>query len=246
MLAAPAAPMEVRMGRFFSVVRLLGAGFAQIFLLVGVSIATGLVVVTKDGIAINPGTAGAASPAPVETAVTTSASASTPALAPALASLTLAQALENAADVGGVQHAPVVDRSGPPLQCAIYAQHVTGMDIRGEARTWWSAAEGRYERNKTPKLGSVIVMTGTSSSGHVAVVSRILNSREILIDHANWSNQGEIVKGALVVDVSQAGDWSLVRVWHPPTNSLGLSAFPVLGFVGPDPVGPAPAAASPA
>jgi CHAP domain len=222
------------MARFLSILRVLGAGFAQICLLVGVSIATGLVVVTEDGVRINPGQAGASAPAPAQAAAPVSAATA----APAIPTITLAAALETAADVGGVQYRPVVDRSGPPLQCAIYAQRTTGMDLRGVASSWWPAAEGRYERNATPKLGSVIVMTGTSAAGHVAVVTRILNNREILVDHANWGNQGEITKGALIVDVSQAGDWSAIRVWHPPTNTLGLRVFPVLGFVGPAAVAP--------
>ena len=76
---------------------------------------------------------------------------------------------------------------------------------------------------------------GGTSAGHVAVVAQVLNAREALVDHANWMNTGEIVRGALVRDVSAANDWSAVRVWHPPTNSLGLRVYPAFGFVHPDP-----------
>lgn len=131
---------------------------------------------------------------------------------------------------------PTLDRSGPPLQCAIYARQRSGVSLTGAARTWWTAAEGRYVRSKRPSLGSVMAMRGTAA-GHVAVVSRILSEREILIDHANWLGQGEIQANALVRDVSDTNDWSRVVVWHVPSNGLGVKPFPVDGFIGPAAVG---------
>ncbi|MBI1185755.1 MAG: CHAP domain-containing protein [Alphaproteobacteria bacterium] len=128
--------------------------------------------------------------------------------------------------------APQVLRDGPPLQCAIYARQRTGVSLTGAARTWWGQAEGRYRRSHTPEVGAVMAMLGTSA-GHVAVVSRVINTREILIDHANWLGGGEIIIGAQAVDVSEANDWSAVRVWHPPTNALGLRPYPVQGFIHP-------------
>ncbi|MGE0827756.1 MAG: CHAP domain-containing protein [Hyphomonadaceae bacterium] len=128
--------------------------------------------------------------------------------------------------------APVISRSGPPLQCAIYARQRTGVSLAGAARLWWSQAEGRYRRSHTPEVGAVMAMGGTPS-GHVAVVSRVINPREILIDHANWLGGGEIITGALAMDVSPNNDWTQVRVWHPPTNSLGLRPYPVSGFIHP-------------
>lgn len=129
----------------------------------------------------------------------------------------------------------VVNRSGTPLQCAIYARQRTGLALTGEARNWWPQAEGRYRRAATPSVGSVIVMGGTSA-GHVAVVTRIVGPRQIVIDHANWLGGGEIITGALVEDASPANDWSQVRVWNVQTNSMGLRPYPVFGFVGPDAV----------
>ena len=74
--------------------------------------------------------------------------------------------------------------------------------------------------------------------GHVAVVSAIVSDRELLIDHANWSpingRRGQIERGARVVDVSAAGDWSEVRVWYAPIRDLGLRSNPVSGFIYPD------------
>ncbi len=127
-----------------------------------------------------------------------------------------------------------VDRSGPPLQCAIYARQRTGLALTGAARNWWPAAEGRYERAHAPSAGSVIVMGGTEA-GHVGVVTAVRGPRQIVIDHANWLGQGEIITGALVEDASAANDWSEVTVWNVSTNSMGLRRYPVFGFVGPRP-----------
>lgn len=132
-----------------------------------------------------------------------------------------------------VQPAARVLRDGAPLQCAIYARQRTGISLSGAARVWWDQADGRYRRSHRPEVGAVMAMGGTPS-GHVAVVARVINDREILIDHANWLGGGEIILGAQAVDVSEANDWSSVRVWHPPTNALGIRPYPVQGFIHPD------------
>jgi hypothetical protein len=71
-------------------------------------------------------------------------------------------------------------------------------------------------------------------SGHLSVVSRVVNGREILVDHANWASgaaRGRIATGQRVVDVSPRNDWSMVRVWYPRINDLGATAYPARGFV---------------
>jgi hypothetical protein len=127
---------------------------------------------------------------------------------------------------------PRIVRDGAPLQCAIYARQRTNISLSGAARVWWDQAASRYRRSHKPEAGAVMAMGGTPS-GHVAVVSRVVNAREILIDHANWMGGGEIILGAVAYDVSGANDWTQVRVWHPPTNSLGLRPYPVQGFIHP-------------
>src|SRR5690606_39553456 len=88
-----------------------------------------------------------------------------------------------------------------------------------------------------PRKGAVMAFAGTRSMpmGHVAVVEKVLNDREILISHANWSpingRRGQIERNVRVVDVSDAGDWSMVRVWYAPIGDLGLRANPVQGFI---------------
>jgi hypothetical protein len=120
-----------------------------------------------------------------------------------------------------------------PLQCVPYARTVSGIDIRGDAWTWWGQAEGRFERGHSPRKGAVIAFEsfGPMRLGHVAVVSRIISDREILIRHANWSSPGAIETDVPAIDVSADGDWSQVRVWHSPTGQMGARTNPVHGFI---------------
>jgi surface antigen len=126
------------------------------------------------------------------------------------------------------------------LQCVPFARAASGVDLFGNARDWWAAAEGRYERGRDPRVGAVMHFAPTRAMpiGHVAVVSAIVSDRELLIDHANWSpingRRGQIERGARVIDVSAAGDWSEVRVWYAPIRDLGLRSNPVSGFIYPD------------
>lgn len=125
---------------------------------------------------------------------------------------------------------PVIIQVGGGLQCATYARMRSGLSIMGNAGQWWHLAAGRYKRDRKPEPGAVMVLGGTRY-GHVAVVVELRSKREILIDHANWMNRGEIQMGALVRDVSPKNDWSQVRVWYPPVNDLGNTPYPVFGFI---------------
>jgi surface antigen len=136
-----------------------------------------------------------------------------------------------------VSHVP--DESGlrrrTGLQCVEYARSVSGIEITGNARNWWAAAAGTYQRSKTPAPGSVLVFRGTRQLpyGHVAVVRRLIGPREITIDHSNWV-RGRITHDVHVVDVSSANDWSQVRVWWGPAGQMGIRAFPTYGFIYPN------------
>ncbi|MBU6372484.1 MAG: hypothetical protein KJS97_07100 [Alphaproteobacteria bacterium] len=67
--------------------------------------------------------------------------------------------------------------------------------------------------------------------GHLAVVRRVLGPRDILVDHANWLNSGEITLNVPVRDVSPNGDWSAVQVWHVPGGHWGGRTYQVQGFI---------------
>jgi surface antigen len=130
-------------------------------------------------------------------------------------------------------------RLPPYLQCVPYARQVTGIQIYGDAHTWWGQAEGRYARGFRPKVGAVMAFrpSGNSTLGHVAAVSRIVDKRTILVRHANWSpingRRGQIEDNVQVIDVSADNDWSAVRVWYAPLQALGGSVWPVQGFIYP-------------
>ena len=126
-------------------------------------------------------------------------------------------------------------RSGG-LQCVPFARAASGIALKGNAANWWDAASGVYERGSRPEPGSVLNFraTGNMRLGHVAVVTNVLGSREIEIDHANWSvfgfTKGNISRGMKVIDVSDANDWSHVRVELGHTETFG-SVYPTYGFI---------------
>lgn len=121
------------------------------------------------------------------------------------------------------------------LQCVPYARTVSGVEIRGDALNWWDQAEGQYKRGHTPRKGAVLAFRayGPMTLGHVAVVSKVLDDRRVLIRHANWSAPGAIEEDVLAIDVSEEGDWSQVRVWHSPTGQMGARTNPTYGFIYP-------------
>ena len=119
-------------------------------------------------------------------------------------------------------------------QCVTFARLTSGIEIRGDAWTWWASAQGQYRTGSRPEVGSVLVFQphGRMTRGHVAVVSEMLTDRVIRITHANWGgSRGKIEENVTVADVSDAGDWSAVKVWYAPINDLGSSVYPVYGFV---------------
>ena len=125
----------------------------------------------------------------------------------------------------------------PYFQCVPYARERSGVQLYGDAHTWWDQAAGRYMRGSLPRQGAVMAFRPTSTMvlGHVATVSRVINRRTVLLDHANWSpvrgRRGQIERGVKAIDVSSANDWSQVRVWYAPLQDIGTTAWPVAGFI---------------
>ena len=121
------------------------------------------------------------------------------------------------------------------LECAPFARALTGMQLSGAAYSWWDGAAGRYDRSSHPADGSVLVLRQESRlpSGHVAVVSRVLSDREVMVTQANWVHH-RVTEDQPVVDVSEANDWTEVRVWWPPSGQMGSHDYPAYGFIRPD------------
>ncbi|HEY1071986.1 CHAP domain-containing protein [Brevundimonas sp.] len=119
-------------------------------------------------------------------------------------------------------------------QCVTFARMFSGIQIFGDAWTWWRQAVDKFRTGRAPETGSVLVFqpSGRMDKGHVAVVSDILTDRVIRVTHANWGgSRGKVEENVTVVDVSPAGDWSRVKVWYNPINALGTTVYPTYGFV---------------
>jgi surface antigen len=136
---------------------------------------------------------------------------------------------------------PVAQTGG--LSCVPYVRMATGMNVSGDARMWWRNAAATYARGQTPERGSVLAFmsSGGMASGHVAVVSRVVNPRTIEIDHANWAGpgirRGAVMRGVTVVDVSDRNDWTSVRVQVGHNADNFGRTYPTHGFIYNRPVG---------
>ena len=116
------------------------------------------------------------------------------------------------------------------IWCVPFARAVSGIEIKGNAATWWKQAADLYQRGSQPQIGAVLNFRASKAMpmGHVAVVSAVVSEREVLVDQANWE-RNRITEDTLVVDVSAQNDWSEVRVANA-NGTLGRSN-PVYGFI---------------
>jgi surface antigen len=145
--------------------------------------------------------------------------------------------LGSLAVVAVVLLAPVGAAADTYWQCVPFARLISGIQIFGDARTWWQQAIGHYDVGFQPKTGAVLCFKPTERMklGHVAVVSQVLTDRIVQITHANWSpiegSRGKIEKDVTLVDVSPEGNWSQVKVWYDPNRDLGGSTYETYGFI---------------
>jgi surface antigen len=122
------------------------------------------------------------------------------------------------------------------LWCVPYARDVSHIDLTGDAFLWWAEAAGRYERGQRPADGAVLNFRSSARIrlGHVAVVAKVINSREILVNQANWVPD-QVSHDVPVIDVSPDNNWTMVRV------SIGGGRFgapyPTFGFIYDQPLG---------
>lgn len=128
--------------------------------------------------------------------------------------------------------------TGEFLQCVPFARIVSGVEIYGDAWTWWNQAENRYRRGREPRIGAVLALRQTRRLrlGHVAVVVARIDERRLLVSHANWGGdprtRGKIHARQPVMDVSPANDWSQLRFMNTQ-GSFG-SVYPAHGFIYPE------------
>lgn len=125
-----------------------------------------------------------------------------------------------------------------PEECVPYARAVSGIQIKGDAWTWWDQADGVYGKGSAPRSGAVLVLGRSDrlSAGHISVVVSVHNSREITVSHTNWGNDGStrrrIYREQSVIDVSSDNDWTAVQFWNPDTGAYG-GVYEADGFVYP-------------
>ncbi|HYH21501.1 MAG TPA: CHAP domain-containing protein [Azospirillum sp.] len=119
--------------------------------------------------------------------------------------------------------------------CVRVVRSISDFTIQGDAWTWWAHASGRYAQSLQPAVGSVLVFkrSGRLNRGHVSLVSRIVDRRTIEVDHS-WLGGRGLRRAMRVVDVSAHNDWSAVRVWHEPGDTLGMRSYATYGFILPD------------
>ena len=122
-------------------------------------------------------------------------------------------------------------------ECVPFARAASGIQIWGDAWTWWSQAASKYQRGQTPEVGAVVAFAKSAALplGHVSVVSRVIEPRVVMVTHANWSRfdgkRGQVEQDVTLFDVSEEGDWSRVKVWYRDNRGLGSTVYPVHGFI---------------
>ncbi|OED47908.1 CHAP domain-containing protein [Rhodobacteraceae bacterium (ex Bugula neritina AB1)] len=129
-----------------------------------------------------------------------------------------------------VQEVQYLQSKGRRVWCVPFARNASGIEIFGNAKTWWAQASGQYSRSKEPQPGAVMAFSATRSNplGHVAVVSKVEDARRIRVNHANWQ-RNKVSLGMAVIDVSEKNDWSAVRLESNP-GAFGR-VYPITGFI---------------
>jgi surface antigen len=162
-----------------------------------------------------------------------------PKLSPSLNIHPISTRVTVGSDVRVSQSMHMTAKRGPSrsygISCVPYARAESGIQVAGNAWQWWDNAQGLYARGDQPEAGSVLNFraNGRMHLGHVAVVSHVVNAREVIVDHANWQSgggRGGVSRDVVVVDVSEANNWSAVRVELGRNGTFG-SVYPTYGFI---------------
>src|SRR5262245_9018230 len=97
--------------------------------------------------------------------------------------------------------------------CALYARADTGVALYGPAGGGRVQAQGRAAPGHGAAVAALLALRRTSHmpSGHVAVVVKVVDADEILVDHATW-HHGAVSHSASVIDTSPDHNWSRVAV----------------------------------
>ena len=123
-----------------------------------------------------------------------------------------------------------------PTQCVPYARSVSGIQIYGDAHSWWDRAAPAYQRGHQPRAGAVLVLANSDKMhyGHLAVVKDVVSPRQINVTHSNWGNNPKnrriTYHSMRAEDVSPENDWTSIRFWNYEENCFGFP-YKALGFI---------------
>ncbi len=132
------------------------------------------------------------------------------------------------------------------VQCVPYARQVSGVQLYGDAYTWWNQVAPdpaqpiltapRYAYGMLPIPGSVLVLAQTPrmTHGHLAVVKDVIDPRTINVTQSNWGSDSKtrriIYESQRAMDVSDLNDWSQVRFWNKDAEQFGFP-YAAKGFI---------------
>jgi hypothetical protein len=129
-----------------------------------------------------------------------------------------------------------------------YVKTETGVtNIEGAAYLWSALAKkSLYGIEKAPRIGSILVINKTKvldaenvaigelPTGHLSIVTKLVDARNITVKHANLSTalkfDGKILTTFKIQDVSVKNDWSLVKLQYG-TSGWTEANYPTLGFI---------------
>lgn len=118
--------------------------------------------------------------------------------------------------------------------------------LHGNAADWYrnaKKAHGTSVVGALPSKGAVMVFAGSGdaasfpryasfasgSLGHVALVSKVVNGQNILVDHSNW-RRGVTDRN---VPVTTSDNWTTASVYNVETRTMGGGRWAVAGFISP-------------
>ena len=111
------------------------------------------------------------------------------------------------------------------IECAEFVRKESSFWIFSHAYGWKDAAKKfGYSIGNKPVLKSVLYFPRqlNAPDAHVVIVTKVIDSRKITIDHANWKRQGEIERDVVVEDISEKGNWSQVTLKGKTLNTGGF------------------------
>jgi surface antigen len=131
----------------------------------------------------------------------------------------------------GEPYAALARQSTTDLTCVPYARLASGIELMGDAWSWWDRAKSRYRRGHQPIAGAILVLKRSERlyRGHLAVISHVVGPRQVLVNHANWV-PGRIITNQPVIDVSPKNDWSMLRFYNLSFGVYG-AVYPARGFI---------------